>query len=155
MPREFSTAEAAQRVGVTAQTIRQWCESGRLNGRRIGNRRVWRVDAESVRSIAAARGVKEDTVSPDVEAELRLLRESLARLEARDDNAAGLLAAIERERDRYRADSAALREAALRVNAAARETYQAVRHLLVILEEQSGALEQLLAPASPLDLLTD
>ena len=57
--------------------------------------------------------------------------------------------------DRYRADAATSREAALRVNAAAKDLREVVRRLLGVLDEQSEALTQLLAPATPADIHPD
>jgi hypothetical protein len=63
--------------------------------------------------------------------------------------------AIEADRDRYRADATTSREAALRVNAAAKDLREVVGRLLGVLDEQSEALTQLLAPATPADVLSD
>jgi hypothetical protein len=71
----------------------------------------------------------------------------------RDRAAGDRLAAIEDERDRYRAEAAAAKEVALRVNAAAREAGEGTRKLLEALELQADALSQFLAPGSPADLL--
>jgi hypothetical protein len=72
----------------------------------------------------------------------------------RESNAVGteLLAATERERDRHRADAAAVREAGLRLVASAQETNEAVQGLLGVLQRQQDALVQLLAPGSLDDL---
>jgi excisionase family DNA binding protein len=40
------TSDAAARLGVAAKTVRDWLETGRLRGRRIGNR--WVVEEHSV-----------------------------------------------------------------------------------------------------------
>lgn len=48
MPVELlSAAEAARRLGITARTVRRWLKSGRLNGRKIGERGHWRVEWDS------------------------------------------------------------------------------------------------------------
>jgi hypothetical protein len=66
-----------------------------------------------------------------------------------------LLEATERERDKHRAEAAAVREAALRLVASAQETNSAVSGLLGVLQSQQDALIQLLAPGSPADLVSN
>lgn len=146
---ELSTAEVALLVGVTSETVRKWCEAGRFKARRVGPRGVWRIDSSSVPMAE----VVDLTESADVRGQLIDIRRVLEAVQEAQSNQTSALVAVERERDRFRAENAALRESALRLNAAARETHQAVRHLATILEEQSNALEQLLAPASALDLM--
>jgi hypothetical protein len=48
-----------------------------------------------------------------------------------------------------------MRETALQLNAAAQEANGALRQVLAILERQSAALGELLAPGSPQDLQID
>lgn len=151
MREEMSTAEAGVVLGVTAQTIRQWCEVGKLKARRAGERRVWRVDRASVDSLVALR--PQPTAQADLAIQIRDLRVAVDRLRSDRSADPSLVAALERERDHYRGESAAVREAALLVNSAARETSSAVRHLIDVLEQQSAALEQLLAPSTPFDVL--
>lgn len=57
---ELTVREAAHRLGVSERTVRRWLNSGRLRGRldvrRDGQRNLgdqWRVDADSVREVAA------------------------------------------------------------------------------------------------------
>lgn len=59
----------------------------------------------------------------------------------------------ERERDRYRAEAATVKEAALRLVGSAQETHSVVSGLLTVLEQQQEALVQLLAPGSLDDLM--
>lgn len=93
-------------------------------------------------------GVDRDDLAQRVEALTAAVHDALARETA----AFELVRALERERDRYRADAAAARTAALAVNSAARELDGAVRAMLDVLAHQSDALIQLLAPGSPEDL---
>ncbi|HUX86329.1 MAG TPA: hypothetical protein VMW65_04955, partial [Chloroflexota bacterium] len=79
----------------------------------------------------------------------------LRQLMGRELAAERLVRAIEADRDRYRADAATSREAALRVNAAARDLRDVVQRLVGVLDEQSEALTQLLAPATPADVFPE
>jgi transposase-like protein len=144
-------SEVARRLGVTSQAVRDWIRSGQIVARKSD--RIWIVDGNSVECFAATR--RDLKLAPArVEDRLRELTEAVAQLSAREAASAQLLRAVERERDRFRAEAAASKEAALRVNSAAREVDQAVRHLLEVLELQADALTQLLAPSSPEDLLS-
>ena len=140
---------AAERLAVTGQTVRNMIRRGDLRGRKEGRR--WLVDGDDVERLAQEQpgSRREPPAAPPTVGELA---EAVAELLRREAAASKLVTALERERDRFRADAAAAREAALRVNAVARETDQAVRHLLEVLELQSDALTQLLAPGSPEDL---
>jgi hypothetical protein len=88
-----------------------------------------------------------------VEKRLKEITVAVERLAARESAFEQLVEALQRERDRFRAEAASAKEAALRVNAAARDTDKAVRGLLEVLEAQADALTQLLAPSTADDLL--
>jgi hypothetical protein len=152
-PATLSVTEAAGRLLVTGQTVRNRLKRGELDGRKQGAK--WVVDAESVDKAASeltATPLK-PVASAGVEERLERLTKAVERLARREAASSELVAALQRERDRFRAEAAASKEAALRVNSAARETDQAVRQLLDVLALQSDALTQLLAPSSPEDLL--
>lgn len=149
--RTIPVTQAADRLGVTQQTVRNRIRAGELEGTKDG--REWRVSEASVDRAAAPRAVKTRPTVSGIESQLDGLRLAIEGLTQREAAADRVVAAIERERDRYRADAAASKEAALRVNAAAIEIDKAVRQLLRVLELQADALSQLLAPASPGDLL--
>ena len=146
-------AEAARRLGVTPQTVRNWIAGERLTGWRQG--RAWVVDAASLEACAATRPAAPPAARKpaEVEERLRELTAAVDRLVARESDSAMLLEALQRERDRFRAEAASAKAAALRVNAAARETDKAVRQLLDVMEAQADALTQLLAPSTAEDLM--
>lgn len=140
----LTATEAAAKLGVSSQSVRNWIRGGNLIATKGQNGR-WLVAADSV------------------EHRCRLLGRDRLCLGASDapraesgrtagDDSERLIAALERERDRHRSDAAAARAAAIELNAAAREIDGAVRHLLDVLTRQSDALTQLLAPGTPEDL---
>ena len=53
---EISTQTAADLVGVSDQTIRDWCNEGLVVHRRVGRRRIYFVDRESVLQFAQELG---------------------------------------------------------------------------------------------------
>ena len=145
-------AEVARRLGVTSQTVRNWIDSGELKAHKRG--KLWIVDRESYEAYAASRPASPPPVQPtDVEARLVELTEAVERLASRESATEALVEALSRERDRWRAEAAAAKEAALRVNSAAEQTHKAVEQLLEVLALQADALRQLLAPASVDDVL--
>lgn len=151
---EISATDAARIAGVTAQTIREWCKNGLVEGVQTGPRQIWRVSGQSLDAYLAERR-RRPRFDPLDELQHTVARLTSAVDELRETGAppAALVASLERERDRYRAEVAAVREAALRVNSASRQLYEAVSSMLEVMRQQSDALEQLLAPASPLDLM--
>jgi excisionase family DNA binding protein len=52
-PRYITTAEAGQRLGVVAHTIRTWISQGRLRAQKVG--RSWVVEEPSVAELELAR----------------------------------------------------------------------------------------------------
>jgi len=147
----ISVAEAAKRLGCTTQTVRNWLQAGKLTGHQTGKRRIWHIDEASVPQPTRPGSTSLLVVSGEAHEVLEQLRELMDRELA----AERLVRAIEADRDRYRAEAATSREAALRVNAAARELREVVRRLVGVLDEQAEALTQLLAPATPADVLLD
>jgi excisionase family DNA binding protein len=143
---KITAREAATRLGVTPQTIRNYVRAGKLEGDKdaAGS---WRVSAEAVERMSTRPALPGDVV-----ARVSRLAEEVGELRGRADTANQLVAALERERDRYRGDAAAAREAALILVGNARELDAATRTLLTALEAQANALVQLLAPATPEDL---
>lgn len=151
---QMSTGAAAAKLNVTSQTIRNWVRSGRLSGSQMSAGRL-RVDAASVERLLSDGGDGSGATggaTQSLEATLADIRRALEDLRSRDLAATRLLEAVERERDRFRAESAALRDASLQLVSAASETDAGVRSLLEVLERQREALVQLLAPGSPEDL---
>lgn len=146
----MSVQEAAALLRVQPQTIRNWLASRKLEGRQEGPKRVWRVSRRSVETLTPAATGTSLSVSIASDPGVRQMLEQLI---ARETSAERVLAAVERERDRYRADAAAVREAALRVNGAAQELRRVIPSLLGVLDEQSDALVQLLGPMTPDELL--
>jgi excisionase family DNA binding protein len=148
---ELRVTQVARRLSVTQQAVRDWIRAGELAARKHG--RIWLVDARDLERFAGTRPARQQPASDSVGDQLRELTEAVAQLGEREAASARLVEALERERDRFRAEAAASKEAALRVNAAAQEIDKAVRRLLEVLELQADALTQLLAPSSPDDLL--
>jgi Helix-turn-helix domain len=150
---DLRVSNAALRLSVTPQTVRNWIRSGTLKAKKDNG--IWVVDSASVERCAAARPLPAAGVRADGGTEKRLedLTAVVAALVARERSAEDLLEALQRERDRFRSEAATAKEAALRVNAAARETQAAVRQLLAVLELQTDALTQLLVPSSLEDLV--
>jgi len=148
----LSASSAAARLGVTPQTIRNRLRAGTLTGG-INARGRWEVDVTSVEASPAndRRNEGPGTLAA-LGREVKRLAAVVDDLKSSETPAPGHLKAVERERDRYRADAAAARSAALSLIGAAREVDGAVRQTLRILELQSEALVQLLAPGSPEDL---
>lgn len=144
-----ATGEAARRLGITPQAVRDRIRAGTLSGRRQG--RAWRVDSASL---------PDATAEPRSDAKLNTVLRRLGRLEEHIEAVAAALKSsdaarvlLERERDRYRADAAAAREAALLLTGVTRDAVSASRQLLEALERQTDAIGQLVAPSSPQDLL--
>ena len=56
---EIATQEAAELVGVSDQTIRDWCDKGLVKHRRIGLQRIYRVDRDDLLRLARELGYVE------------------------------------------------------------------------------------------------
>ncbi len=150
----MSVTTSAHELGCSRQTIRNWLHEGKLAGAQRENGR-WDVDAAGVNDHLVKLGRKRSASSDTTElaGEVRRLATVVEELEQRESSAATALEALTRERDRYRAEAATMREAAIRLNAAAADAHGAMRQTLTVLEQQREALAQLLAPGSP-DQLT-
>jgi Helix-turn-helix domain len=148
----ISATDAAEALGVGQERARQLARSGELAGSIRGDDGCWRIPLASVEARVAARGrrVAMRPVSAEDSARLTSAVQELTR---RYEASSAGQDAIERERDRYRSDAASIREAALRLNAAAQDVYDGVTSLLNALRGQSEALVQLIAPASPAELV--
>lgn len=152
--RDLSTGTAAEALDVSPQTIRNWVRRGTLAGTQTASGRL-RVDAESVEAVLRRRSVMTEPASGpprSLEATLNDMQRILIELQEKDLASTRLLEAVERERDRFRAEAGALRDASLQLVSATSETDAGVRKLLDVLERQREALVQLLAPQSPEDL---
>jgi excisionase family DNA binding protein len=144
-----STGEAARRLGITQQAVRDRVRAGTLSGRREG--REWRVDAANLPSKAPA---TPRALSTGVIAQrLTDIESRLSEMSSAQQSADSAAAAIARERDRYRAEAAAAREAALRLSGVTRDAVGAARQLLEALDAQAEAIAQLVGPGSPQDVL--
>ena len=53
---EISTQQAAELIGVSAETIRSWCNSGYLKHKRVGFRRDYRIDRDDLIRLATELG---------------------------------------------------------------------------------------------------
>jgi len=84
---ELTVKQAGQRLGLADRTIRRWCRTGKLKGRKVDRERglqEWRIDAASVEAVrqSAQRGQRpSERRGQAVADELRLLREQLAEYE--------------------------------------------------------------------------
>jgi hypothetical protein len=159
-----TVAEAAEILDVSEQTVRNWCRQ-RLLECEVKSPRKWFVDRTSVERYHAdhprpGRSAEAFPSPPESSDTLASLREELLRLskavhDLRDRSGdSSELEAIEWQRDHYRADAAAVRAAAISINTAAQELRAVLVSLLAVLDTQSEALSQLLAPASPQDLVS-
>jgi hypothetical protein len=147
-------SSVAQELGLSKQGVRDLVHHHKLEASKDPEGR-WLIDAASADAYLAVHGSRKraDTDMQQIERRLEELVQSVASLAESNGSAAQLLKATERERDKYRADSASVREAALRLVSAAHETNSAVSGLLSVLQQQQDALVQLLAPGSLDDLL--
>lgn len=147
-------AQAAEELGLSSQRVRDLIRAGKLEACKRSNGR-WLIDATSFRSYLASGDAQKPRRPTHREIARRLneLSAAVTALVESDRTSVSLLDAVERERDRYRADAAAVREAALRLLASAEDTQNAVVTLLNVMRTQGDALAQLLAPGSPQDLL--
>lgn len=149
----MTSGAAAEWLGVTPQTVRNLLGRQKLRGNQ-GDRGRWRVETASLEDYLAEHGRKNE-VHPtgDLQREIKQLAAGVSELRSSEAMSARHVESLEQERDHYRADAAAAREAALMLISAAREVDGAVRQTLRVLELQTDALVQLLAPGSPGDLL--
>jgi hypothetical protein len=143
----------AKDLGLSTQAVRDLIRSGKLEGSKDPEGR-WLIDAASAAAYLATHGRrKPDAASVErIERRLDELAQAVATLKESNTDAANLVEAAERERDRYRTDAATARGAALRLVGSAEEKSQVVESLLKILQQQEAALLQLLAPGSLDDL---
>jgi hypothetical protein len=155
-PEMIRAARVAGDLGLSPQSVRDLIRAGKLTGRKDPGGR-WLVEASSVAVYLERYGrkMRGDLGPAGVEQRVDELARSIDLLREASVSSARLLAATERERDRYRADAAAARAAALRLVAASQETNSAASELLGGLQRQQDALIQLLAPGSPADLPSD
>jgi hypothetical protein len=141
------------RLAVTPERARQLITARELDAQQTPTKR-WLITRASVEKYRL--GTVERTAessSPNLEAEVQRPSEAVLRLEERAASSAVLLDAVSRERDRYRADAAAARGAAMEMQASIPDFTGVVQQLQLIIERQANALGQLLAPGSPEDLL--
>lgn len=91
-----------------------------------------------------------------LEAKVDSLESTVRRLSAHFDAVGGEPSeseTVRQERDRYRAEASALREAAIRANAAQRSMADGFRRVLDAVEENADAMTEVLGPRSVSDLL--
>jgi hypothetical protein len=143
---DIGVTEAAARLGLTPQAVRDRIRAGVLPGGK-DERGRWRMPTAAVPSTPSAPPGTAAIVArlEQLSAEVSVLRDA----QARD---ARLVDEVSAQRDRYRADAASAREVALRLNVAVAEIRASARSLLDALDAQSDALTELLAPGSPADL---
>lgn len=149
----LTTAQAAEVLGVGEERVRQLCRSGELVAGKVRSGPEWQVDAASVaeraNSVARPRRPRSPaTGGPSLD---ELVAAVARRLGTSSEDA--ILRDVERERDRYRSDAAAVRESALHLTRAVTEVRAGMTALLDAMDEQAEALAALLAPGGVADLL--
>lgn len=147
-------SQAAGELGLSTQAVRNLIRSGKLEAGKDPEGR-WLIDSTNLSEYLALYG-RSKPASPGldrIEERLDELSRSVASLRESNASATQLLEMTERERDKYRADAAAVREAALRLVGSAQETNSVVSGLLNVLQQQEDALVQLLAPGYLDDLM--
>lgn len=146
----ISASTAASLLGVTSQTVRNWIRAGKLEGWQGTNGR-WSVKRGSL-DLADLSTKMPASGADDLERRLSSLGQTVDALQNERAAVQQTLEAVERERDRHRADAAALRDAAIRMNLMSRDVATAVRQMLDVLEQQSELVSQLLAPSTVSEL---
>lgn len=149
----LTTAQVAEVLGVGEERVRQLCRAGELAARKVRSGREWQVDATAVagRAGSVARPRRPRSPAP-AGPSLDELAEAVARRLDWPLNEA-TLCEVERERDRYRSEAAAVRESALHLSRAVTEVRAGMTALLDAMDEQAEALAALLAPGAVADLL--
>lgn len=144
----------AKELGLSTQAVRNLIRSGKLKGSKDPEDR-WLVDTASVAAYLETHGRrKPDAASTErIEQRLDALAAAVAALAETNVDAVSRAVIAERERDRYRAEAATARGAALQLVGSAEEKSQVVEGLLKVLQQQEAALLQLLAPSSLDDLV--
>jgi len=147
-------SQAATELGLSTQAVRNLIRGGKLAAAKDPEGR-WLIEEASVSAYLARHGRHKPPPAglERIEAMLDELTRSVASLQKSNASATQLLEATERERDKHRAEAAAVREAALRLVGSAQETNSVVSGLLGVLKQQEEALVQLLAPGSLDDLM--
>lgn len=139
----ISVSEAAERLGVTPQSVRNWIKFGQIAWRTSGRR--FEVDEKDVQSREAAGSIRAPRSS-------RATLQSAHDIDRRISMLELELESLRLERDRFRADAAAADSSALESSAVAAELAKATRQLVDTLELQIAATSRLLTPNSPADL---
>jgi excisionase family DNA binding protein len=145
--RWITSGEAARRLDVSAETIRRWVDARTLEGfTEVRNvRRRYFVSADAV-----------DKLRRERRAQIHPADEQLPGLRRRDPSMEWTSAhlatdQLSQERDGYRAENSALREAILRLTAAMEHMENATAEHTAALREQREALAVLVTPHSPGD----
>jgi hypothetical protein len=144
----------AKDLGLSTQAVRDLIRSEKLAGSKDPEGR-WLIDAASTAAYLETHGRRKPDAASVEKIERRLddLAQEVEALKKSSVGSVDLLAAAERERDRFRAEAATAREAALRLVGSAEEKSHVVEGLLKVLQQQEAAVLQLLAPASLDDLV--
>jgi hypothetical protein len=144
----------AKDLGLSTQAVRDLIRSEKLEASKDPEGR-WLIDAASAAAYLEAHGRrKPDSASAEkIERRLDELAQAVEAIRESNLGAVGQLDAAERERDRYRAEAATARGAALQLVGSAEEKSHVVEGLLRVLQQQETALLQLLAPGSLDDLM--
>jgi excisionase family DNA binding protein len=146
----ISATEAAKRLGVSSQTIRNWIGTGDLRATKQRDR--WVIDPDSLAVLGKRRGVlRASTAPPELAIQVGELIRMVSAISDRQDELMRSMDSLRQERDRFRAESATARESALAANAVAAKTQEAVGQLLEALQLQTNSVSQLLLPALPVN----
>ena len=151
----IGAGQAADELGLSTQGVRDLIRAQKLDATKGPNGR-WSINATSVEGYLEEHGRKRGRTQSDVDSmreRLAELGQSIAVLMEDRRSSDRLFQALERERDRYRADAVASRAAAAAILASTKDTYSAVEGLLDALRKQENALTQFLTPGSLQEVL--
>jgi predicted site-specific integrase-resolvase len=138
-------SQAADRLGLSPQAVRNLLRAGKLAGQQRDGR--WMVEESSVRAYLETHGRRPSATNrlAQLQGQVDELTRTVEQL-VTTDSPRSTLQALERERDHHRADAVAA-NAALRLTlASGRATREAVSQLLEALRAQEEALVQQLVP---------
>jgi hypothetical protein len=137
-------SKAAQDLGLTPQGVRDLIRSGKLEARKNEADR-WRIDGDSLARYLSEHGPKEGALSA-LDRLDRRVSELDRRIESLSESASALTT-VENERDRFRSDASALRDALLLYIASAADVEAAF-------QKQRDAFAQLVRPGLIQDLMS-
>lgn len=147
VPGFLTSGEAGRRLGVTKPTVRALLERGKLRGVRQphGSRSYWQVEEESIAELLAIGGpshrrTRRPSRLDRVEAELEVLRQTMASVSARETASGKVPSSAARERDELRVRVVNLEEALARMATASELQREADAARATVVEQLLAAL---------------